>query len=99
MKKSASPAKLRSGAWGARVAGEVQSGDVVQITTRSGKTWDAQVVKVVWTGDGISLCETRSMDPPRNWNGRYGCHTGGDCSSVCNPATCPCGDGGWYTCC
>lgn len=28
-----------------------------------------------------------------------GCHTDGNCSSVCRPATCPCGDGGWFRCC
>lgn len=28
------------------------------------------------------------------------CHTGGDCSSLCSPDTCPCGDGyGWFHCC
>ena len=27
------------------------------------------------------------------------CHTGGDCSSLCSPDTCPCGDGhGWFHC-
>ena len=28
------------------------------------------------------------------------CHTDGNCSSVCSPQTCPCGDGGgWFRCC
>lgn len=28
-----------------------------------------------------------------------GCHTDGNCSSLCNPSRCPCGDGHWFSCC
>lgn len=61
-KITATPAKLRNGNWGARVTGRVSAGSVVTIKTRSGKTWDAQVERVLWTGDGVSLCATRSLD-------------------------------------
>ncbi len=61
---TAKPAKLRNGSWGARVASEtIQAGDTITITTKAGKTWDAEVVKVVWHGDGVSLCTTESVSP------------------------------------
>jgi hypothetical protein len=59
---TATPIKLRSGEWGARVHGSVQQGDLVQISTKSGKTWTARVSKVVWTSDGVSICATTSTD-------------------------------------
>lgn len=65
---TASPTKLRSGNWGAKIQGaKVREGDTVTITTRSGKSWDAEVVKVVWSGSGVSICATESLDrrPPR----------------------------------
>jgi hypothetical protein len=58
----ATPAKLRDGSWGARVQGAAAVGDVVTITTRAGKTWDARVTSVIWTGDGVALCATASLD-------------------------------------
>ena len=59
----ASPAKLRDGSWGARVRSEqVSPGDVVTITTAGGKTWQARVERVVWSGEGVSICATSSLD-------------------------------------
>lgn len=58
---TASPAKLRNGSWGARVRSEsVHPGDVVTITTKAGKSWTATVERVLWHGDGVSLCATAS---------------------------------------
>jgi len=54
----ATPAKLKSGAWGARVQGAVSVGDQITISTKSGKTWNATVSTVVWTDGSISLCAT-----------------------------------------
>jgi hypothetical protein len=54
----ASPTKLRSGEWGARVSGSVREGDKIEITTKAGKTWTAIVKKVVWSKDGISIVAT-----------------------------------------
>lgn len=59
---AATPVKLRSGAWGARVKDAVSEGDVVTITTRSGKSWDARVTRVVWRGDDVAICATASLD-------------------------------------
>ena len=51
------PAKLYDGAWGAHVnSDKVKPGDTVHLTTKAGKTWDAVVDKIVWTGpdyDGV----------------------------------------------
>lgn len=59
---NATPAKLKNGAWGARVQGSVAEGDTVTITTRSGKSWEARVTSVVWSGSGVSICATESLD-------------------------------------
>jgi hypothetical protein len=58
---SASPAKLRDGSWGAKVAtSEIAVGDTVQITTRAGKTWMATVERVVCSGAGYAIVATAS---------------------------------------
>jgi hypothetical protein len=59
----ASPAKLRDGSWGARVSGAVSIGDVVTITTKAGKSWDATVTRVVWTDGTAAICATASNSP------------------------------------
>lgn len=100
-KISASPAKLRNGNWGAKVRGAVNEGDVVTITTRAGKSWEARVTKVVWTGDGLSICATESLDrAPRRSRSSNGCSCDADC---CRPycrceAHCNCRGGNIYDC-
>lgn len=60
---AAKPTKLRSGDWGATVDSEtIQVGEIVQITTRAGKSWEARVTRVVWTGKGVAICATESLD-------------------------------------
>ena len=51
----ASPSKLQEGGWGARIDPEhdPQPGDVVQVTTRGGKSWTDRVDRVVYRGDGF----------------------------------------------
>lgn len=67
---NATPTKLRNGNWGARVkSAQVSAGDVVRITTRSGKTWEARIVKVVWSGDGVAICATESLDRSHGTSG------------------------------
>jgi len=58
------PTKLRTGAWGATVDGAVRAGDTVTIRTAAGKTWQARVASVVWTGNGVTICATESIDRP-----------------------------------
>ena len=64
----ATPVKLRDGSWGARVPGKAQERQRITIRTKTGKSWEAQVVRVLWTGTDkgaagtVSLCATRSID-------------------------------------
>ena len=46
----ASPARLRSGGWGARVQGTIQPGAAIRIVTRKGKEWVAAVDRILWSG-------------------------------------------------
>ena len=55
---NATPTKLRSGDWGAKVQGSVQHGDALRITTKAGKSWTATVAKVIWSGDGVAIVAT-----------------------------------------
>lgn len=75
---AAKPIKLRNGTWGAQVEGEVQTGDTITITTKAGKSWDARVVRVLWTGEGRSIVVTEQQ---RLRRGR-GTWTGCTCGSV-----------------
>lgn len=63
----ATPAKLRSGNWGARVQSiTADEGAIVSIETKAGKVWLAQITRVVWRGDGVTLCETRGIKTEAN---------------------------------
>lgn len=65
----ASPAKLKSGEWGARVySAHVSKGAQIQITAKSGKSWSATVSHVIWRGDGVALVATESK--PRYYRRR-----------------------------
>jgi hypothetical protein len=67
----ATPAKLRNGSWGARVQGAATVGQTITIQTKGGKTWDATIEAVLWSGDGVSLCSTRSASPAPRPSARY----------------------------
>lgn len=76
---NASPAKLRNGSWGARVEGIAVVGDTLTITTKGGKTWNAVVARIVWQGNGVTLCTTGSppsSEPARSRTTRTGCSCG-----------------------
>lgn len=86
----ATPAKLRSGAWGARVQGTATVGQQITIRTHAGKTWMAIVTAIVWAGAGVTLVATQSSDRPAtsSSSGRGGSHrsrgtwTGCSCGSI-----------------
>src|ERR1700722_320589 len=59
---TATPAKLKDGSWGARIAGTIAVGDVVTIITSKGKSWKARVTNVVWSKDGISRAAPESIE-------------------------------------
>jgi len=98
--KAATPTKLRNGSWGARVSGTAGKGETICITTRSGKTWNAKVAAVIWTGNGVSIVATVSTGGPsrsssstsrrRDPNYCYGpCPVRGH---ICSPKNGPCHD-------
>lgn len=71
--RTASPTKLRNGNWGARVQStNVAAGDTVTITTRNGKSWEATVIRVLWTGNGVAVCATESGPPSPRRSYRMG---------------------------
>lgn len=83
----ATPTKLKNGDWGARVAStNVREGDIVRITTRGGKSWEAEVMKVIWRGEGVSICATSSL-PRRSTASR----TGHSAPRSGTPTGCRCG--------
>ena len=55
-----SPAKLRDGSWGARLAGAAYVGQPITVRTAAGKTWLASVASVVWTDGAASIVTTTS---------------------------------------
>lgn len=86
---TATPTKLRNGSWGARTSAPVSEGDVVTITTKSGKSWEARVERVVWTDGQVAICATESLDraPSASRGGSSrrrsrGTWTGCSCGSV-----------------
>lgn len=53
-------ARLKNGSWGLRVVGTVPvPGAEVVATTKAGDTKRETVERIVWTGDGVSLCTIR----------------------------------------
>lgn len=65
-KPHATFAKLKDGTWGIRVAGNVEPGAKIQVTRRDGSISEAEVVRVVWSGDDVSLCEIKRNEPKAN---------------------------------
>ena len=71
MQHTATPAKLRDGSWGARIVGaqSPKAGETCTIRTSTGKTWDATIARVLWsgkdakTGEPVALCTTASTEP------------------------------------
>lgn len=67
------PAKLRDGTWGVHVnAPTAESGDTVQIETRSGKQWTETVDRVIWVGrdsDGNECALVTCVPRPRGEKG------------------------------
>ena len=104
MNTTATPTKLRSGDWGCRVNGDAREGQIVTIRTSKGKTWAAKIAKVIWSGNGVSICATCSADyTPAKRNSRgyveQRGHHDGYCGYLCpvtgrkcTPANGPCHD-------
>lgn len=68
--------KLKSGEWGVRVDGTAKAGTTVAVKKKDGTTKSERIVKVVWSGNGISLCaiaqRSGGMVTERQANAGYG---------------------------
>ena len=83
---TASPAKLRDGTWGARVQGTATEGQTVTIRTAAGKVWQARVTRVIWTGEGVTIVATASLDrAPAQSAPAVRASTGGRCRGCRGP--------------
>lgn len=49
-------AKLSNGAWGIRTPGVAHPGQTVTVTKKDGTRKVEKIDRVVWTGNGVSLC-------------------------------------------
>lgn len=63
--KEGSYIKLRSGDWGIRVKGAVEPGEVVAVVRRNGRRIEERVARVVWSGNGVSLCALSKRPEPQ----------------------------------
>lgn len=84
---SASYTKLKSGDWGVRVTGTARVGDRVTVITRAGERKEETIEKVIWTGNGVSLCSVVSKKktasaPAGRVGTLYGRRTGCACGSI-----------------
>jgi hypothetical protein len=108
----ASYTKLQDGSWGIRVPESLRAtaGDVVTVTKASGETKTETVSRVLWTGQGISLCSiqqsaasaARASGSSRRSSGSRVGSCGCDCGS-CYPrcqceSHCNCRGGNVYDC-
>lgn len=55
---SSSYTKLRDGSWGVRVSSDVAvtPGSQIYVTTKAGATKVETIVRVLWSGNGVSIC-------------------------------------------
>ena len=73
----ATPTKLRSGNWGARVQGSrPHAGDEITITTRAGKSWTARVERVLWSGGNVHIVATEQRGGGGRRRSRAGVNEG-----------------------
>lgn len=70
--KNATPIKLKSGDWGAKVNGIPAEGDAITITTKSGKSWEATVSKVVWHKGDVAICVTQKRSRRQRMGSGHG---------------------------
>lgn len=55
--------KLKDGSWGLRITGAVNAGATIAVQKKDGTTKKEVIAKVLWAGEGVSLCAiTRGSD-------------------------------------
>lgn len=81
--------KLRDGTWGLRVPGIAREGQSIRVKKKGGEVKTETVGRVLWKGDGISLCtigtqSSQSTPRRRRPGGRYECD---ECGEIVNPGS------------
>lgn len=87
----ASYTKLRDGSWGVRVEDAVAAGQIVEVTTKAGAKKTETIGRVIWSGNGVSICPVTATGRSANGKSIFGkrtCKTGGNCSSFGNGRSC-----------
>ena len=65
--------KLHDGNWGVRVEGSAKAGDRVTVSKKSGESKTETIARVLWSGNGITLCSIDSgVSSDRKTAGRAG---------------------------
>ncbi len=75
--------KLKSGEWGIRVVGTAKAGQTVTVTKKDGTSESKTVGKVIWTGNGVSLCTVAQAQTASYTPRAGGRSSGGDMSGRC----------------
>lgn len=69
----ASWTKLRNGDWGVKVEGTAQAGQTVSVRKKSGEQQSVTVDKVIWSGNGITLCSVKQRERSEGRSDRHVC--------------------------
>lgn len=84
---NASYTKLRSGEWGVRVQGNAKAGETITVAKKSGETKSERIAKIVWSGNGVTLCAIERSEAPRSSSGSssHRVRSGGSCRECRGP--------------
>ena len=75
--------KLRSGYWGIRVSGSAAPGDRVTVRTKAGREQRETVSRVLWSGDGVSICEIATRPKRHESRKPRVCLCDDPCNNIC----------------
>jgi hypothetical protein len=78
---AASYTKLHNGTWGIRVKGSTSQGATVEVTTKAGVVKTETVQRVLWSGNGTSICAI-TYTPRASKGASRGKWTGCACGSI-----------------
>lgn len=71
--------KLKNGDWGVKVNGSASPGQQVTVDKKSGGTKTVKIAKVLWSGNGVSICaiEQRQTAGSRTYDNKTERDSGG----------------------
>lgn len=94
---NASYTKLRDGTWGVRIAGSATVGQSITVTTKAGAAKQETIAKVLWSGNGVSICAVAQRARPvaSSYSGEQRAPGGRSCA-YCGSRSC---SGAWGDLC